>query len=157
MVFFICSGETPTTNESSSLQLKCAQALILIVTLLNIFLAAKILKKKFSTPETPVYPFGNNFRHAASNYQNLSDLATVIVATSVFFVSVIFMSYLNMYVDPQTLNFFPNKAFLIILRMFWPTSIGYIMFSIIFFKNSNLRELWKEFLGKIFCTKPFQP
>lgn len=155
MVFFICSGETPTKNESSSLQLKCAQALALFVMLLNIFLSAKTLKKKFSTTETPVRPFGSNFRHAASNYQNLSDLATVIVTTTTFFVTVIFMSYLNN-VDPESLNFFPNKAFLIVFRMFWPSIIGYIIFLTLFFKNSNLRGLWKEFLGKIFCTKLFQ-
>jgi len=155
MVFFICSGETPTTNESSSLQLKCAQAVALFVTLLNLFLVAKTLKKKFSATETPVYPFGNSFRHAASNYQNISDLATVIVTTTTLFVTVIFMSYLNS-VDPETLNFFPNKAFYIGFRMIWPSTIGYIIFSIQFFKNSNLRELWKKSLGRIFCNLLFR-
>jgi len=151
IAFFICSGETPTKNESSSLQLKIVQAVALFVALLNIFLVAKIFKKKVSTTETPVYPFENNIRQAGSNYQNLSDLATVISTATVIFISAIFLSYLNN-IDPETLNFYPNKAFLIGTRMFWPFTVGYIMFSIQFFKNSNLRELWKESLGKIFST-----
>lgn len=150
LIFYLCSGETPKSLGSSSLKLKNVQITVGFATFINIVLIVRIQWKKITTSGSANQTKIHNLREFASYSHNMSDIVTVIITTSVFLITVLFISYLSI-VKPEILNTFPHSTLLHAFRLVWPMALTFIFFFTHFLKHQNFRRLWKESIFRFFC------